>query len=424
MTVSIHHASCLDWLAEYDGPLFDACVTDPPYHLTSIVKRFGGKNAAEAKEGATGAYARASKGFMGKEWDGGDIAFQPETWRAIYDVLKPGAHLVAFSGTRTYHRMACAIEDAGFEIRDQLGWAYGAGFPKSHNISKALSDIRCDCERTGSPPECNLRPVPCTDVSEAVSSKDERREILFEGVPQQSASGAMLWPESSQGIEARSQSSLEGRGDVQESPRQLSGRQIPKSAGMGVADGAQGRLHNAASTSDGADVRVPNDANGSGESYRPQSSEQSPKQSGTVADECGSQAGGSWPICGRCGKPNIAEGLGTALKPSWEPICLARKPLSEKSVAANVLKHGTGALNIDACRVGENAGWSYPNGRGGEGCFGKESLSANITQAMEATKGRWPANLCWTVPCDEYELREDISPQQKREVMEWLYANS
>ena len=126
MTVSIHHSDCVAWLQAYDGPLFDSCVTDPPYHLTSIVKRFGGKDAAPAMVGATGAYARASKGFMGKEWDGGDVAFRPETWRAVYDKLKPGAHLVAFSGTRTYHRMACAIEDAGFEIRDQLQWIYGS----------------------------------------------------------------------------------------------------------------------------------------------------------------------------------------------------------------------------------------------------------------------------------------------------------
>jgi site-specific DNA-methyltransferase (adenine-specific) len=75
---------------------------------------------------------------MGKEWDGGDIAFRPETWRLVYDVLKPGAHLLAFSGTRTYHRMVCAIEDAGFEIRDQFAWLYGCGFPKSHDVSKAI----------------------------------------------------------------------------------------------------------------------------------------------------------------------------------------------------------------------------------------------------------------------------------------------
>ncbi len=125
MTCTVHHSDCVAWLLAHDGPLFDACVTDPPYHLTSIVKRFGGDNAAPARKGkgdtATGAYARASRGFMGKQWDGGDVAFRPETWRAVYDRLKPGAHLVAFSGTRTYHRLVCAIEDAGFEIRDQLG---------------------------------------------------------------------------------------------------------------------------------------------------------------------------------------------------------------------------------------------------------------------------------------------------------------
>jgi site-specific DNA-methyltransferase (adenine-specific) len=120
-------------MAALEPDSLDSCVTDPPYHLTSIVKRFGADNAAPAKVGKTGAYARASKGFMGQTWDGGDVAFQPETWAAVFRVLKPGAHLVAFSGTRTYHRMVCAIEDAGFEIRDQLAWCYGSGFPKSHN---------------------------------------------------------------------------------------------------------------------------------------------------------------------------------------------------------------------------------------------------------------------------------------------------
>lgn len=120
-------------LAELPDASVDSCVCDPPYHLTSIVKRFGATNAAPAKVGKTGAYERASRGFMGQTWDGGDVAFVPETWAEVLRVLKPGAHLVAFSGTRTYHRMACAIEDAGFEIRDQLAWCYGSGFPKSHN---------------------------------------------------------------------------------------------------------------------------------------------------------------------------------------------------------------------------------------------------------------------------------------------------
>jgi DNA modification methylase len=88
----------------------DAIVTDPPYEL----------------------------GFMGKSWDASGVAFDPATWREALRVLKPGGHLIAFSGSRTYHRMAVAIEDAGFEIRDQIMWIYGSGFPKSHNVSKGI----------------------------------------------------------------------------------------------------------------------------------------------------------------------------------------------------------------------------------------------------------------------------------------------
>jgi site-specific DNA-methyltransferase (adenine-specific) len=122
----------------------DSCVTDPPYHLTSIVKRFGKSNlerddsnlqlpSNKGGGGTVSPYKRVSRGFMGKQWDGGDIAFRPEVWAEVLRVLKPGGHLVAFGGTRTYHRLASAIEDAGFEIRDQLQYLYGSGFPKSHN---------------------------------------------------------------------------------------------------------------------------------------------------------------------------------------------------------------------------------------------------------------------------------------------------
>src|SRR5512139_2648762 len=138
MTIRVLGGDCLEILPTLDENSIDACVTDPPYHLTSIVKRFGGNNSAPAQFGTDGAYARASAGFMGKQWDGGDIAFRPETWAAVYRVLKPGAHLLAFGGTRTYHRMACAIEDAGWEIRDCLVWGYASGFPKSLDVSKAI----------------------------------------------------------------------------------------------------------------------------------------------------------------------------------------------------------------------------------------------------------------------------------------------
>lgn len=136
MTVRVIHGDCTKVMRDLarDGLLVDGVCTDPPYHLASIVSRLGQPDSAPIQSGATGVYARGSKGFMGQQWDGGDVAFRPETWRRVFDVMKPGAHLVAFAATKGYHRMACAIEDAGFEIRDMLAWLYGTGFPKSHNL--------------------------------------------------------------------------------------------------------------------------------------------------------------------------------------------------------------------------------------------------------------------------------------------------
>lgn len=122
-----------------DGTI-DACVTDPPYSLQSIVKRFGKPGSAPAlSNGPSGVYRRAAAGFMGQQWDTGEVAHDSDWWREVYRVLKPGAHLVAFGGTRTHHRMVCAIEDAGFEIRDTLFYLYGVGFPKSHNTAIGIA---------------------------------------------------------------------------------------------------------------------------------------------------------------------------------------------------------------------------------------------------------------------------------------------
>lgn len=137
--VTLHQGDSRDVLRSLPDASVDSVVTDPPYALVSITKRFGGQNAAPAKSsGATGVYARASAGFMGQQWDTGETAFAVEFWAEVLRVLKPGGHVVAFGGTRTYHRLALAIEDAGFEIRDQLAWAYGTGFPKSHNLPGGL----------------------------------------------------------------------------------------------------------------------------------------------------------------------------------------------------------------------------------------------------------------------------------------------
>ncbi len=134
VSVRVEHGDCRDVVRELADCSIDACVTDPPYSLVSIQKRFGKPGSAPAKEGRDGLYRRASAGFMGQQWDTGEVAFDPAFWSEVLRVLKPGGHLVAFGGTRTYHRLACAIEDAGFEIRDQIGWCFGSGFPKSHNM--------------------------------------------------------------------------------------------------------------------------------------------------------------------------------------------------------------------------------------------------------------------------------------------------
>lgn len=135
MKPRVIHADSREALREMPDASIDACVCDPPYALVSITKRFGVENAAPA---AGGVYARSAAGFMGKKWDTGETAFDPEFWIEVRRVLKPGAHLIAFGGTRTYHRLVCAIEDAGFEIRDQLAWLFGSGFPKSHDVSKGI----------------------------------------------------------------------------------------------------------------------------------------------------------------------------------------------------------------------------------------------------------------------------------------------
>ena len=134
----LYHGNMLDMLEVIQPNTIDSIITDPPYGLTSITKRFGNEKSAECKYGKDGSFQRLSKGFMGKEWDGSGIEYNIDAWRKCYEVLKPGGYLLAFGGSRTFHRIACAIEDAGFEIRDTIMWLYGSGFPKSMNIGLAI----------------------------------------------------------------------------------------------------------------------------------------------------------------------------------------------------------------------------------------------------------------------------------------------
>lgn len=134
MSVRILRGDCLDVLKTLDVESVHAVVTDPPYHLTTGKK--GGSGEASASIATPQGRARVTTGFMGMQWDGGDVAMRPETWAEVLRVLKPGGYLLAFGGTRTYHRLVCAVEDAGFEIRDMIAWLYGSGFPKGTDKAK------------------------------------------------------------------------------------------------------------------------------------------------------------------------------------------------------------------------------------------------------------------------------------------------
>lgn len=270
MSSQILIGDCLVRMKELADNSVDSVVCDPPYHL--IATGGGSGSVNKANRGQTASPYAQQTGFMGMKWDGGDVAFRPETWAEVLRVLKPGGHLVAFSGTRTYHRMAVAIEDAGFEVRDMISWIYGSGFPKSHDISKAI----------------------------------DRDNGHWRGrAAEPTRAGASFGQEY-------------GRTDK----------------GEPITDEAR-----------------------------------------------------KW------------SGYGTALKPATEPICLARKPLSEKSIAANVMRWGTGALNIDGCRIETaddlNGGGYDPNGTSRKDLADASSYAiAPIKAEFVQPLGRWPANLC------------------------------
>ena len=247
-----------DWLKKIPENSIDSVVCDPPYMI----------------------------GFMGKAFDKeeGNPAGDKEFWKLVYKTLKPGGHCLAFGGSRTYHKLAVAIEDAGFEVRDMIEWVYGSGFPKSLNIGKAVDKLQ-----------------------------GNDREVVGEKI----------------------------RGDVEKA----------KESGSGyLADHAN---------------------------------RNNVKQFG-YGTETLTKGTSEW------------EGWGTALKPAHEPICMARKPLAEKTVAENVLKYGTGGINIDESRV-ETEEVIMNHSRGADSAVSKGKYGDSSQQETHQTDGqqlgRFPANL-------------------------------
>lgn len=143
------NADIKDWVKNYKGAKFHALLSDPPYHLLPITKRFG-KNGSKPPKG--GVYQRSSRGFMGQTWDGGDIAFDSDMWHSIGELLLPGAFMFIYAGTRTYHRVAVAVEDAGFVIHPAVGWVTSQGFPKATRIDTQIDRKEgADRETVGEP---------------------------------------------------------------------------------------------------------------------------------------------------------------------------------------------------------------------------------------------------------------------------------
>ena len=386
--MTLLHGNNLDLLRAMPDNSVHAIVCDPPYGLGKEPDAL----AMLRDWIETGHHDVKSKsGFMGKTWDA--FVPQPVQWRECLRVLKPGGHVLSFAGTRTHDLITMGLRIAGFEIRDQIDWIYGQGFPKSANVG-------CKCGGGAIPythgemlpgkpkTECGLHPVRDTNVSPPVDSSEGRRQVLQSGVSESGTPVAGRSELSSNEIR-QGQSSMEGRRDLLAEEGQLQANQIcPMPPGVST-DGAKGRIHHGASPDNGTDDGAVPDAGGSRPSSEPRPTRQQPGELRTNPEQRGTQEGGRR-TCPTCKGIIGAEGFGTALKPALEPITLARKPL-EGTVAANVLKWHTGALNVDGCRVPTNG--ESPSGSGN----GKRNLAFGYSGANEGNitpdSGRWPANV-------------------------------
>lgn len=268
----LYQGNMLEMLEVIEPETIDSIVTDPPYELN----------------------------FMGKGWDNAGVSFNKETWQKCFTALKPGGYLLAFGGSRTYHRIACAIEDAGFEIRDTIMWLYGSGFPKSMALDKSL--------------EAKL----------TTGSGNKKDFYKCNGTLEESKG---------KGYTSMKQTNVEQdfRNTNYESKGQLKLEPTTKLA----------------------------------KKYK---------------------------------------GWGTCLKPSFEPIIVARKPF-KGSLVDNVIENGVGGINIDECRVETSDKYSYPNGPKGNTFSIRQEPDGKRNEPVESNPlGRFPANTILTY--DETDFDE------------------
>ena len=399
----------------------DSVCCDPPYHLQSITKRFANSPRSEKTERyAAGPFGRHAAGFMGQSWDGGDIAMNPETWGAVLRVLKPGGHLVAFGGTRTHHRIWCAIEDAGFEVRDTIMWVYGCLDEETQLVtpngvepyhSAVVGDL-----------------VLCYDAPSGAYSYQPILEVV--AYDYDDTAYRIIGDFGEQIVSRNHRCIVERDGNevfqlAEKTARQRTAR-VPILEDLPALQGALRDTYQRTWRGHRSAVvrivpfryvgkvwclRVPTGA--------------------FVAV----RGGVAFPT-GNSGFPKshgAGDGWGTALKPAFEPIILARKPLSEKTVAANMAKWGTGALNIDGCRVPVDPEAdasqirTMQRGHRTEDTSGQVwGLSKNGADAPQVVhlEGRWPANLILSWREDEYEIRGNVTADERRELYRWLSENA
>lgn len=318
----LYQGNMLDMLEVIQPETIDSVVCDPPYELN----------------------------FMSKNWDNSGIAFQPSTWQKCYEILKPGGYLLAFGGSRTFHRIACAIEDAGFEIRDTICYMYGSGFPKSQNIGKQL-EKRLEDEKTKQKTKHDLlsmweRDIQATKSNEKTNKMVLQSQLQEQSMKKSSKATSNVW---------REEPSMEGWNNIQKTERELQWCQICEMSQRVSINGEERWICNGTQNCDGTTLREMFDKNGSCPSYRPQPEQQFNRELNAIQEQWGTQA---------CRE--VIENwkkIGTALKPSFEPIIVARKPF-KGSLVDNVIEYGVGGINIDECRVETNDklnGGAYSN---------------------------------------------------------------
>lgn len=320
--VTLHLGDCREVLSALPSMSADAVVCDPPYELRS---------------GANG-------GFMGQAWDATGIAYDVDNWKQVWRVLKPGGHLLAFGATRTYHRLAVAIEDAGFEIRDSIHWIYGNGFPKGIDVGRAVDRVG------GASPKrqaavlkaARLRSgLTLAEVAEAVGCTPGSVRDWEDG-----RARAVGLPVEHIIPSAQYRQPLADLLGYSADERRIAGVSLRRSKDGVVFDfGFSGNMYASAST----------------------------------------EAGRTW------------DGWNTTLKPAHEPIVVARKPVVG-TVTTNVLEHGTGALNVDSCRVSV-ADLSYAaNAAGDRGHADNRTRQAEFHQGAGSAHdlGRWPTNVVFS----------------------------